>query len=357
MESWAGRFLEIIQTRHFTAENVDLISHCLCYFESFKKDLAAVPKTVRKLIFSCFSVAKYAPGETVCKEGELLDKVVLLVAGTLSVKHTHALRGSVAMPGTTLGVLLPFKTPAQVSAVARTPCTCVTLAVQDYKACLQDDAWEAFEKKLKMMRDCFPVLEKYPLTTKEKIAEAIQLAEYPKGTCLVKAGEPQDLLYVVTQGELAVGISTVYGKHSIARLGPGTVIGEESCLLTKAPGYTVKVASDWASVYFLKKHDLALVPEETKEQWRLNFFLKQRSRDKLRTATETRLELGSPLAKQPRRFTLANPVAKARLSQVLARNLSKDCQEAAKQQAIIEKLKECHPGRVNQTTRKVLRLR
>ncbi len=73
------------------------------------------------------------------------------------------------------------------------------------------------------------------------LVEAGERRNLPRGTVIIREGEPVDSLYVVTDGSLEV----LLGQNSrIAELGPGDILGEMSLIEKRPPTASVRALSD-----------------------------------------------------------------------------------------------------------------
>jgi len=75
------------------------------------------------------------------------------------------------------------------------------------------------------------------------VALMTSLRTYPKGHSLMRRGESGDDMYVVIDGELAVSIDREGGRHHLAHLGRGDVVGEVA-LFSNRRSADVEVSSD-----------------------------------------------------------------------------------------------------------------
>lgn len=73
------------------------------------------------------------------------------------------------------------------------------------------------------------------------LADAGQRRSVPRGTVIIREGEPVESLYIVTDGNLEV----VLGQDTkIAVLGPGDIVGEMSLIEKRPPAVSVRALSD-----------------------------------------------------------------------------------------------------------------
>jgi len=73
------------------------------------------------------------------------------------------------------------------------------------------------------------------------LAAAGERRSVPKGSVIIREGEPVECLYIVTDGALEV----VLGEDSrIAVIGPGEIVGEMSLIEKSPPGVSVRALRD-----------------------------------------------------------------------------------------------------------------
>jgi CRP-like cAMP-binding protein len=78
----------------------------------------------------------------------------------------------------------------------------------------------------------------------EAIAAIVELQDIPAGKELFREGDPGDGLFLVIAGEIDVVKRVPGGEHSLARLGPGGVLGEMSLVTADARSATGRALVD-----------------------------------------------------------------------------------------------------------------
>ena len=78
----------------------------------------------------------------------------------------------------------------------------------------------------------------------DAIAAIVETREIAAGRELFREGDPGDGLFLVTSGEIDVTKRASDGEHSLARLGPGGVLGEMSLVTADARSATGRAIAD-----------------------------------------------------------------------------------------------------------------
>jgi len=78
----------------------------------------------------------------------------------------------------------------------------------------------------------------------EAIAAIVDTRDLPAGGELFREGEAGDALYMVVKGEVDIVKRGPSGERSLARLGPGSVLGEMSLITSEARSATARATAD-----------------------------------------------------------------------------------------------------------------
>lgn len=78
----------------------------------------------------------------------------------------------------------------------------------------------------------------------DTIATIVEARNVAAGKDLFREGEPGDGLFLVIAGEINVTKRTPGGEHTLARLGPGSVLGEMSLVTADARSATGRALAD-----------------------------------------------------------------------------------------------------------------
>ncbi len=78
----------------------------------------------------------------------------------------------------------------------------------------------------------------------DAIAAIVDTQDIAAGKELFREGEPGDALYMVVSGEIDIVKRGPSGERSLARLGPGSVLGEMSLITTEARSATGRATMD-----------------------------------------------------------------------------------------------------------------
>lgn len=78
----------------------------------------------------------------------------------------------------------------------------------------------------------------------DAIAAIVDTRDIAAGKEIFREGEPGDALYMVVRGEVDIVKRGAGGERSLARLGPGSVLGEMSLVTTEARSATARALID-----------------------------------------------------------------------------------------------------------------
>jgi len=86
-------------------------------------------------------------------------------------------------------------------------------------------------------------------TELEAVAAIVETKEIAAGKELFREGDPGDGLYLVATGEIEVVKRGPAGEHSLAKLGPGGVLGEMSLITSEARSATGRARAQTTVLY------------------------------------------------------------------------------------------------------------
>ena len=92
------------------------------------------------------------------------------------------------------------------------------------------------------MRDVLFILSELDDADLEWLADVGEVRRVPPGEVLIPKGQPNNRIFIVLEGELAVLLDV--GGPELVRLGPGELVGEISLLDSRPPQVTVAAAND-----------------------------------------------------------------------------------------------------------------
>src|SRR5207245_6540522 len=98
-----------------------------------------------------------------------------------------------------------------------------------------------------------PFLRNLPESALEGLGSRLRAVEREAGAVLFHAGEPADTMYFVESGELEALLDL--DGEPLARLGPGSFVGEIALLIDQPRSATVRVA-ETARLWELSRSDL-----------------------------------------------------------------------------------------------------
>lgn len=105
-----------------------------------------------------------------------------------------------------------------------------------------------------------------PLTDEElnNLADRLEVVPYVAGSLIARQDDMGDCLYILITGSASVWLETPAGRHLLAELGPGEVVGEMSLMTGERRRATV-TARDDVVCYRLGKHDFQAVLQQRPE--------------------------------------------------------------------------------------------
>ena len=228
---------------------------------------AALPAPARQALAACLTEQTYPKHALVLDEGEPADRLFLIEEGEVEVSArtpsgrvplSHLSEGE--MFGE-IGLLLSSKRrTARVTAL--TPLVTSTLRNRHLTEVL-DQYPEAREVLIEaadqaLVRSFIKCTRPFERLTPERLrsfAGRLQLLEFAAGSTVFRQGDSGDACYLVRGGVVEVIRSEAQGDRTVARLGPGEIVGE-SALLTSTPRDATLVATENTELLALHRSDL-----------------------------------------------------------------------------------------------------
>lgn len=219
-------------------------------------------------VASCLSEERFDPGDRLVVEGDIGDRLYLLVEGRAEVSITTP-AGPVTMatlgPGELFGEMALLNPPhrRQATVTALTPLLALALAAPVFDGLISSypDVGEALSAVAEDMAIGNFLKRASPFASLDaahlrSLGERLERKAVPEGATIVRQGEPGDACYLIRSGRvevLAEGGETP-GRR-LATLGPGALFGE-AALLTGAPRNATVRALDPCQLLMLRREDL-----------------------------------------------------------------------------------------------------
>lgn len=345
---------EIINVKDYSKEKTKTVFNFLGSIPSLKNTISTFSRTNKVNLLKSFRIEVFPQNSTIFSVGDLSKNFYILLQGQIS-KSVVKPNGTssyhdIIVPGSSIGSLT--SSTVTRSFTCTTTCVLISFPVSKYRNIIDAEIIEQLNKRLKFINNYFPCIQQYSVSIKDKIATYLTPVHYAYSDILVEKGSCNEYLYFLIKGECAITThSHNYGKYNILNLAPGSVLGEEWCLLSQVPSYTIEVSSSSAVLFMLKKQDLHCIPEETREAWKGNYKFKEKERNLLSSKKKTQLRSSLPLHRQSRLslFPQATTTAKVKINLVSLRNKVFNHDTIAndrnlKRKTILERLKICHPS-------------
>lgn len=274
--------LSILRRKPRTIDECDFLITYLNSLSDFRKYLTDKSREISRKIVSCMHLEIYQKNAVLFHKGEPSDKFYILLWGCLEAVNIEK-DGSIitfgsVYPGKQIGERgLVRKQPRSLTIKAKECSYMLVLSSEDFLDYLGEDAYIQLERKLKFIEKYFPKINNVTHVQKERIAFSLGYEEYKRNSVILEKDELNDVLYFIWEGEVSLNYSSEPSSR-VVTLVSGNCFGEEGALANRANYYNVIVLSERALIYSIKRTDLKIVPEDTKEVWRNNFNLKERGR-------------------------------------------------------------------------------
>jgi CRP-like cAMP-binding protein len=239
---------------------------------------------IHQVVRAC-NILEFDPGEHIFCKGDLSDKYYLILYGSVCVyninKDNVVTFSNVIREGNKLGEQgLVTGMPRSMSAKANTLCFVLFMYRPAFKMYLEKAVVRELETQLDYIDKYFPNISRYGTISRIRIAYAIYSASFRRNKVILAKDLPYDCLYFIYEGECAIVTQVRKNiEKCVVKMGKGSCFGEECGLLGRVAGQTVKVTSEYAVLFYIKKGDVKrLVPEDVLSVFINNYYLKQKSR-------------------------------------------------------------------------------
>jgi len=226
---------------------------------------------------SALEAESFAAHATVIREGDIGDRLYLIVEGVVEVTVAGP-RGAVPLatlgPGELFGELALLSPSArrQATVTTRGPLRALSLRAATFHRSL--NAHPGARAAFVSAREALGVAEFLKVTAspfaaldaraRRQLAARLERRRVPAGTTFVRQGEPGDCCYLIRSGAVEVTRTTEGEERKLATLGPGALFGE-AALLTEAPRNATIRALEFCDLLLLHRSDLIEAAESRRE--------------------------------------------------------------------------------------------
>ena len=222
--------------------------------------LQFLPPDARELVINSFEPGSFAFGTPIVRENEPADALYVLVAGRARILKAASANGG-AGGEITLSQLRVGDTFGEMGLLEHTTRSATVRASSDVEVLrLDKSVFEALLRSRPEIRQYFELQTKHrhlhnffrEMTPFAKLpGEALQMlleelvqVEVPKGSTVIRQGDPAGPMYIVAEGRLRVHIEEDGRRKPLAYLRRGDFFGELSLFRGVARTATVEAASD-----------------------------------------------------------------------------------------------------------------
>ena len=273
----------ILETSQRTPEQKSLLSSQLLLLSDLRQYLFDLPETQRDTLLEALSLRRYAQNDFVFHKGDQSDLLYVVLEGTVGIYDcvgTHSTLLAQLGPGKVFGERgLVRKAPRLFTSKATTELALMCLGAGEFKTLLEPAFHTRTEEKLAFIDRYLPGAKQALMTSKERLAYVFSMQFCPRGRRLAHQGRPLDSLYFVKSGECTVSELRSFSHQTIVKLGPGSLFGDESVLLSRVCPYNIDVSAEGTWLYTVSKEDAArFIPEAVLENMRKQCILKVENR-------------------------------------------------------------------------------
>lgn len=178
------------------------------------------------------------------------------------------------------------------------------------------------DAKMAYLDEFLPNIGRYSITSRIKIVHAMHPLHCRRNKVILTKGVPSDAIFFIHEGECSI-TSKVSGvkERCVVKMSKGTCFGEECGLLGELADHNVKVTSEYAMLYFLKKSDVMyVIPDDIFKSLVYNFQLKQKSRLFLKESLLS--EQADFQLNSSEKYPMASALSRKKIQMQRKRNLS-----------------------------------
>jgi CRP-like cAMP-binding protein len=324
-----NRALVILRSDNRSTSDIEFLADFIMDYIDLKMYLQRMSiAEISQVLRACY-LSEYSSGEHIFYKGDLSEKFYLILYGSVCVynqnKENVVTFSSDLVEGQKIGEQgLVTGMPRSMSAKATTHSFLLFMYKPAFKLYLERTVLYELEAQLLYIDRFFPHICRYSGITRIRIAYALHSVSYRRNKAVLSKDLPYDCLYFIHEGECSILAPTSMGRDKcIVKMGKGSCFGEECGLLGKAASHNVRVTSEYALLYFIRRADIKrTIPDDIIQVWVNNYHLKQKNRQHLKEASEPIKADARISCSFIEKFPLATPIARRKIHMQQQRSIS-----------------------------------
>jgi CRP-like cAMP-binding protein len=321
------RLINTLRSRQRNLDELQLILDFLMSIEALENILDGMSSAEKNHLCRVCHLAAYEQGQVIFNKGEKSDRYFVIITGV--VECVNIAKDETVLYGTTLtslqtlgekGIMTDHPRSLTVRTLTTTYLLCIT--AKDFKTYLERGILARFEARLNFVDSNIPAISAYTTAQKMNIVYALLKLTFKRNYLVLPPFAASELLYFVIEGECVLTVSRKGFEKKFVKLARGACFGDESVLINRRSEYGVRVTSEFADFFVLKKNDIAIVfLEETLAQLRKNCDIKLASRSLLTRLSSSKPSLPTIQGlSSAKRFPLASLQARKSLMKAVNRS-------------------------------------
>lgn len=240
-------FKEIPKTKEQTERLTVAMQHNMLFKGLDKRDI--------KTLFDAFEQESFEAETTIFEQGDEGDKFYLVDSGRCQIiikdDKGAELHSLFVGSGDTFGELaLMYGTPRAATVTTVLDTVCWWIDRETYRGTLLNQTVKKRDRYLAFL-ESVPILSSMDSYEKARMADVLEVVDFPRGHAVVREGESGDAFYIIEEGEVKVEMASRSGE--VTRLGPGKFFGEMALLFDRPRLATVTVLSPYARFVMLNR--------------------------------------------------------------------------------------------------------
>lgn len=292
--SQLNRAISILKSDDRSATEIEFLSNFVMDYKELAVYLGRMSIAgINQVMRACY-LEEYETGDHIFYKGDHSDKFYLILFGSVCVynlnKENVVTFSSILNQGQKLGEQgLVTGMPRSMSAKAHCKVFMLCMFRPAFKQFLEKTVLFELESQLNYIDMYFPNIYRYGSISRIRIAYSMHTVHYRRNKVVLTKNVNYDMIYFVFEGECSIVSQANKNKEKcFVKLSKGSCFGEECGLMGKPAGHTIKVSSEYAILFFIRKIDVKrVIPEEVLEVLVGNYYLKQRSRLLLKEASKS----------------------------------------------------------------------